>query len=232
MSVILAAKFEGETFQIEISDELEMIFLDRDITYDETIAALGGKGSSALELQKQWTDTPESVVIENFDLSKQNIVLMVADWVEHVWPIFYKAFPNDKRTYKAISTSRKYVNSKIYLQHVEPIWHKVNSAVDKARLNDTAAYHSALASLNVIDTLLNPDHWKCAAYNASKDSLVAAAHESMRYETNIDFQRFVAHKSVAYKTESDWQIRHAMKIIEYTQGKRSNWPEIGVSPWA
>lgn len=234
MSATITAHSTGETFQIEINDELEMIFLDRDIRYDETLAALGGSKSIALELYERWTDTPANVVIENFNLSKQNTILMIADWAEHVWPIFHKVFPGDKLTHEAIVTTRKYAGTKTFKQQVESAWYRVMTAVHDVHNVNTninvrhthsteAAIHAALAAQDTINTLLNPDNWKDLANNVSEYSLQASAFEALDREITVDFQG-----SVAYKAESDWQISHAMKVIEYAQGKRSNWPKIEI----
>lgn len=234
MSTLITAHSTGKTFQIEINDDLEMIFLDRDIRYDETLSALGGTKSTALELYERWIDTPANVVIENFDLSKQNITLMIADWAEHVWPIFHIVFPDDEHIHKAIVITKKFAHTTTFQQPVESAWYNTMVATNDANNANVrhahsteAAVHAALAAQDAINSLLSPDNWKDLANNVSEYSLQASAFEALDRDITVDFQG-----SVAYKAESDWQISHAMKVIEYAQGKRSNWPEIEVSPWA
>ena len=115
MSVIVTANFEGETFEVEIFNDGSLDFPDHDITYDQTVAALGGKKPATLKLYEYWhasVGCPLDVISSHIELPIGYFLKLASDWVDHVLYIYERAHNNDSIPRSVIEAVRAYADGK------------------------------------------------------------------------------------------------------------------------
>jgi hypothetical protein len=209
MAAQFTAAFEGEQFDVDITPDGELLFRDRDITYDQAMVAFGGS-TPATKLLDAWQDDPIQVICDNLGLDDGPLRLLAADWAEHVLPLFEKAYPGDKRPRKAIEAARDFVAGKITAKQLEQaraaVWAAARDAAwDAAR----AARDAARAARDAA--------W-AAAGTAARDA-ARAARDAARAA------RAAAAWDVARAAERSWQIRHFVRVMGHLQA-RKKWPKI------
>ena len=75
----------SEHFEHEITEDGELLFLDYNISYDETIEALGGKKSAALEYLEQWNKEPIPKFLALLGkFSREQAVFIAKVWLETI----------------------------------------------------------------------------------------------------------------------------------------------------
>ena len=84
MSLTFTAEYLGENFLVEVTHDGELLFLDHDIAYDETIAALGGKESAAVRLLDRWNEEATYTIGRKFILTIDQITGLKSDWAKHI----------------------------------------------------------------------------------------------------------------------------------------------------
>lgn len=87
MSLIFTATYQKEKFQVEVTRDGDLIFLDHDIAYDETIVALGGEESMALLLSNKWDDDKLSVIDFNLQMDIEHRLRLLRDYHDRVLKI-------------------------------------------------------------------------------------------------------------------------------------------------
>lgn len=71
-----------ENFEHEITEEGELLFLDYDLAYDETMAALGGEKSPALKYLEKWDKDPIPRFLTLLGkFSREQAVLIARTWL-------------------------------------------------------------------------------------------------------------------------------------------------------
>jgi hypothetical protein len=227
MSTDITIEYNEETFNIEIDDGLNMIFLDYNIIHDMAALEFGYPDTPALKLLQDWKSHPIDVVIDNLGLSKNQLVLLAADWAEHVFPIFHERFKYDQWVHEAIVAAREHTNSRLSAQSAENAWYNAMKAVNNvggSRILEGVLY-AAMAARDAVHSAFSGRDWKNLVRSVSYYALHGTAFEAMNQEAITDFPG-----SVAYEAEKNWQIRHALKVLEYTRGERASWPSVEVSP--
>jgi hypothetical protein len=227
MSTDITIEYGEEIFNIEIDDDFNMIFLDYNIVHDMAALEFGYPDTPALKLLQRWKSYPIDIVIDNVGLSKNQLVLIAADWAEHVFPIFHERFKYDQWVHEAIVAAREHANSASSVQSAENAWYNAMKAVNNVggSIILEGALCAARAARDAVHSAFSGRDWKNLIRNVSYDALHGAAFEATNQEAITDFPG-----SVAYEAEKNWQIRHALKVLEYTRGERANWPSVEVSP--
>lgn len=112
MSVIFTAQYKGERFQVEITRDGDLIFLDHDIEHDIAMAEFGDPETIAVRLSKKWQERPASVICKNLGLSISELAHLTIDWAETLLPVFEKTNRLDARLRNAIIYSRRLIEGK------------------------------------------------------------------------------------------------------------------------
>jgi hypothetical protein len=227
MSIFVSITWQGEKFEIEIDDDLDMNFLNYDIQYDRAAEEFGYGSTPALSLLKNWKNVPIELIIEEFGLPRDCVTLLAADWAERVFPIFHRKFPYDYRVYEAVSTARKPINSRAEKQTAEAAWYQVMRSASWATgsVAHEGAKHAALAVQGAIHSAFSHEQWKSLAISAAEEALLAVVCEKMGAKLVYEYRD--CHTGII---ERAWQIRHGMKAVEYAQGLRKDWPSVEVLP--
>lgn len=103
-------KFFNDTFDAEIHEDGTLVFLNYDIEYDIAMAEFGDPKTHALIVFNIWKDFPAVVIVKFMNLSDYELVMLAADWAEHVLPIFEKE-SNDQLPRRALIAARKYAKA-------------------------------------------------------------------------------------------------------------------------
>ena len=226
MSTFLTIEWQRQRFDIKIDDDLDINFLDYDIQYDQAAYEFGYSRTPAIDLLERWGKNPVEMIIRYFGLSRNQVVLLAADWAEHVWPIFHKHFPHDKRVREAIIAARKSANSDLNKQSTEAAWYNAMKAINETDTydNNGGAMYAASSARDVAHASFSDDGWWGLSESTSWYALHAVGHEASTGKIAIDYPG-----TVAYEAEKAWQVRHGLNVVKYVQGKRSDWPSVEVS---
>jgi hypothetical protein len=212
MSVIVDATYEGETFEVEITHDGELIFLDYNITHDLAALEFDYPDTDATKFYAKWQLHPVSAICYNLSLDKDTLRSLAADWAEHVLPFFELEYPEDKRPRLAIEAARDFVAGKIDRDALDDAGMAARGATSRwpAQMAEEAEL-AAGAAFWVTAKLASE-----AASEAASES-AWAAEAAARAETN--------RKAV----ETAWQIRRFVDCMEAI-GQGFDWPDIKVTP--
>jgi len=200
MTARFTATFKSEQFDVETTPDGELLFCDRDVTYDQAMVVFGGTATPAMELLDAWQDDPIAIICESLGLDEGTLRLLAADWAEHVLPLFEKAYPGDKRPRQAIRAARDFVAGKI-------------TAKQLARAQAAAAWAARAAAWEAAGAAAQEAAW-AAAWAAAGMAARAAA-----------WAAGAAARDAAREAERSWQIRHCVRVMERLQAGKK-WPKI------
>jgi len=112
MSVQFTVSYKGEKFEVEITREGDLIFIDYDIEYDLTMDEFGEPPTVAATMMKKWREKPCQIICENIGLLRGNLARLAVDWAEHVLPIFEEERDGDLRPRNAIQSAKDCLDGK------------------------------------------------------------------------------------------------------------------------
>lgn len=198
----IATFFEDEKVEVEISGDGKLTIVDHDIEYDIAFVAMGGEKTPAVRLMDIWLKNPADVICYNLGLEDNTLMLLAADWAEHVLPIFEKVRLKDKRPRLAIEATRDFVSGKITAAqldkaHQEAIHAAVKMAEEWPGTGAVAAAWSAAYAA-----------WAAAAWAWNK------AADWARRSTATDPH-----------LEQAWQVRRFVHVMECLQAGKP-WPPL------
>lgn len=95
MSAVFKATLEEKEFDIKITRDGELVFLDYDIECDFLRAELGETATPAMKLANEWIEDPIEFIVDIIQSNYPNIVKeisipMAIDFVEHILPAYEK----------------------------------------------------------------------------------------------------------------------------------------------
>lgn len=154
MSAVFKVTYEGKEFNIEITRDGELVFLDYDIELDRLRSELGEEPTVAVRLANEWIEDPiEGVITKikwNDTTAYRDLSHVVLDWAAHLLPIYENSFHDDASPRNAINTARKYINGKTsYVSLSNSRW----SISDAADLRDRFPYPGSGRKSLMIDIL-------------------------------------------------------------------------------
>jgi len=100
---------KNEDFLVEITDDLRIVFLDRDMEYDLSMCEFGEKIESC-RLYYDWYDVPLEIITLRMGLSESFVARLATDWAEHVLPIFESQYRSRKAPREAIDLMRTVID--------------------------------------------------------------------------------------------------------------------------
>ena len=204
MSLRLWIRYAGD-HEVEFSRDGVLSFCDPSAEYEVAFAAMGGTRTGAALLLDMWRSDPANLICQHLGLEHEAMALLVADWAEHVLPLFETRLPSDSRPRLAIEASRKYIS------------HEVTSdQVNDARRDAEAAERSA------------------SHHSPSRAALAAASTTWVALMPRMfaDARRVAIWSVKAAKdeqAEEAWQRRRFVHVMERLRDKKP-WPKIGETP--
>ena len=69
MSMVFTASYWGDEFQVEVTHDGDLVFLDYNIEHDEACLEFGYPRTSATILLERWRDNPSQTIAEKFELT-------------------------------------------------------------------------------------------------------------------------------------------------------------------
>lgn len=215
----MSASFEifspdHETVRIEILKDGNLYFPDNDIEYDITMTEFGEPETFAIQLFREWNSDRIEFILERLELSKQTIVMLAADFADHVLPLFEKEFPADGRPRKSIEGAR------IYASSIETEGERQNSikAFELAMKADDARHMAAGSGTR--SSLY-------AAYAAMSAGLAAGSHAPAE-NTVMSTASYAANAALNWNEEYNWQIRRFVDCMEALQAGKP-WPPLEIT---
>jgi len=221
MSAILTAILDKKSFLVEITREGQIFFPNYNIEYDLAMAEFGEPETVAIRIYNRWNKHPTDPILNMLDIEIKTIVLIAADWAEHVLPIFEKEHPNDPRPRNAIQAARHFLDLDDEIGKIELI--DLRESAMRAREDSaTAAADAALAAAEAADTALEAK--KVAAWGAMEASRVsqaameaAASDHTLRFDSTEWLTVFIS--------EESWQARRFVDVMEALQAGKP-WPPL------
>ena len=82
MSARFTAVFEGETFDIEITSDGELLLpgYEEQLEYEIAYAAMGGEKTLAIVLLARWESSPAEIMCHAINLPREVLIGLAADW--------------------------------------------------------------------------------------------------------------------------------------------------------
>lgn len=215
MSAVFIADSFGEKFQVEITREGQMIFLDHDIEYDIAMAEFGEPESHAVTLRNQWIENPCDIMALDLDVERPYLLLLAADWIERTVETFKKNRSAETVTSlkQAIDAIKKFATGKIGKARLMKLTTATRKHGSSAMVAANNAVKAALSD-NVVDFSL-----------ALQGVAFTAPLEFIHHDPKPQ-----SHKEVVeiQRKEAAWQIRRFVDCMEAVQaGKR--WPPLGAT---
>jgi len=84
MSLIFTASYWGDKFQVEVTHDGDLIFLDYNIVHDLAALEFGYPETSATKLLARWTDYPSKTIAETFELTGEQRRGLASDYSDHI----------------------------------------------------------------------------------------------------------------------------------------------------
>ena len=84
MSLVFTASYWGDKFQVEVTHDGDLIFLDYNIVHDLAALEFGYPETSATKLLKRWTDYPSKTIAETFELTGEQRRGLASDYSDHI----------------------------------------------------------------------------------------------------------------------------------------------------
>lgn len=84
MSTLLTATYEGNEYKIELDRDGNFFFVDYDIDYDLAMMEFGEPQTKAIIFRDKLKKSPVDCLIEYFGLDIDSMVMLAADFAEHV----------------------------------------------------------------------------------------------------------------------------------------------------
>jgi len=86
MSVVFRVLCDDSVHEIEITDSLEVVFLDHDVEFDYAEFQLGERPTECVQLLRRWEDNPINVIVDDLSLSQGLLSELALIWAEHFIP--------------------------------------------------------------------------------------------------------------------------------------------------
>ena len=233
MSVIIDATYKGETFEVEISHDGSLEFLNYNIRHDQAAAEFGYPVTVAIELLDAWKRDATKVISRHGSISMKHLALLALDWAEHVADA-YKVYGYDKR-----GGADRLVNILNSARHrIEPTGDNVSGenilnletlargAYDKIGEHPSEeAKYAARATYHAIMVL--PEFKR---QDEPVARIVASSAAECARSTSLDYLYLVlTENEEAAKKEELWQIRRFVDCMEAV-GQGFDWPDMKVTP--
>jgi hypothetical protein len=237
MTLKMRAKVGQEMMDIEISDAGELSFPGRgeQLEYETAFAAMGGEKSPALMWLSVWPAAPAELIcsdlvdIGDSYLARHNIVLLAADWVEHVLWIYEELTKNDFRPRDAVEAAVDFAEGRIDEDTLDEALESTSEAKDEAV--EVIAVHIAGAARSAAVAarrFVRNSNMVPSTLDAAASAIVAAGLWAVRDmdENDPDEDRV---KMDARTAEASWQARHFVHVMKNIQDGRP-WPKIEETP--
>jgi hypothetical protein len=225
MGVYLPIQCQGETHEVEITDDGEVFVLDHDIEEELAMAAFGAELPGCLKFVEVWNEeSPIEAITYHAGLDAPTLVLLAADWVEHVLWIYEELLMVDRSPRTALKITRRLQRGE------EPRWRTKQAiayslAAAKLAKTWTAARSGATlvgeASNYVVRGFMQPDE---ASYAAKMAAM--AARTAVGWYASADKQTF---NEAAADEERDWQVRRFIDVMNAIQNDEP-WPPLEATP--
>jgi len=235
MSITLTATLGPKCFLVKITREGQMIFLDHDIAYDLSMAEFGEHKTPGVFLLNLWEEAPYKVIFKHLELSKHDNVLLLADYAEHVLPIYEKWSRNDSRPRNAIQTTREYLNAYVGSDRLDneissaeqsaaEALETARMASEEAAFEDVALAIAAAAAAEAAWTTVKMASWASGVLRwmaaATSESAIVAAMWAAKAGIWPEDSR---------AREISWQICRLVDVMEAVQAGKP-WPSIKGTP--
>lgn len=254
--VITSYSDPPEEFLVEITDDLRIVFLDRDIEYDLALCEFGEKLESCA-LHNDWYDVPLEIITLKMGLDDVFITRLAMDWAKHVIPVFRSKFPirdskvckdsidNMNEAFDAVSKAIRLYNKRTFeYSFNELLWDSKDDQdsifygkdppadIQKVREGVIVARYSLSGSIVLINNLLNNTR-------SALSEIIRAVKFSV---SNCTWRagNFAAHAmgmmvsnapesekfKAAERAEQEWQIRRFMDVYNACVVEGLDWPPL------
>lgn len=228
MSTIFTARYLFDDFEVEITREGNLLFLDYDVQYDVVMAEFGEPETVAVMLLEEWKDDPLDVICRRLGLEKQPLIYLAADWAEHVLPEFQDYDKDDKRPEEAIKIARKCAE-----EIGTPEEGKAIAATEAAHNARMAAENARdWASRSAAASAATSAFWAAKAAAEifySKPQSIVYVSDAARAAQRAAARAHAGRREAARLAELAWQIRRFVDCMEAVQSGKP-WPPLGATP--
>jgi hypothetical protein len=233
MSVIVTANHDGETFDVEVFHDGHIEFPDRDLRHEQAMAEFTDDESAVVQLYRRWKEFPADVIFENFELPKNSHPLLVADYAEHVLPLFETICPEEQRPRLAIMAIRGFAAGNVSFRELSDAANATWAAVRKAEL--AAVVVAVRADEDELGRVVaDVAVWAArgALWDASPSTgqAIQAARAAARSVANsVSSDTESQYWRQAHAAEVAWQVRRFVDAMEAV-GQGFDPPGIGATP--
>lgn len=234
MSAVFKATLEEKEFDIKITREGELVFLDYDIECDFLRAELGETATPAIKLANEWIEDPIEFIVDIIQSNYPNIVKeisipMAIDFVEHILPAYEKglSLPLESSTLRhTVKYARAFADNNVDRKKLYDYGTKLLKESEQAYKVSTGSnyfppeYAAAWAGYMLTKyILLNYKYRRMFdLYEISKDCALVMMKNRVRGKSFVEDK-----KDEGYQREISWQIRRSVDVMEALQDAKP-WP--------
>jgi hypothetical protein len=237
MTLKMRVKVGKEMMDIEISDAGELSFpgQEEQLEYEIAYTAMGGTKTAALMWLSVWPAAPAEIICAdlldtgNSYLDRYRMVLLGADWVEHVLRIYEEHNKGDSRPRYAVEAAVRYIDGLIDEDGLYEAHDAASMAYDEAvGISELHAASAACSAPRAAKSLLWGSDPSIYVFDGASSAIVAAGLWAVRDmdENDPDEDRV---KMDARTAEASWQARHFVHVMKNLRDGKP-WPKIEETP--
>jgi hypothetical protein len=214
VTIVITVTCEGLDHRLEFRDDGEVVMLDHSEKLVRSFVAFGAKPPECMEEIDKAREWPIGYLFDHLKADRKTIVLLACDFAEHVLPIWYEYYKDD-RPKKAIQASRKYLSGKSKLATLERAGAAAQAAADEAWAAAADAAWGAAAQAAVD-----------AAWEAADAAGSAEAVSASEWAETAAYRQARAHgddPDVAVSAERKWQVGKAVQVLEAVSRGEDPW---------
>ena len=162
-------------------------------------------------------------------MARYNMVLLAADWAEHVLGIYEEQNKNDFRPRDAVEAAVRYIDGLIKEDDLDEAHDAASMAYDEAvGISELHAASAACSAPRAARSLMRGSDPTATVLDVAASAIVAAGLWAVR-DRDMDKDEDDDTKLLARGTEASWQARHFVHVMKNLRdGKK--WPKIEETP--
>lgn len=239
-----AIRFDVDTnfvyLNVEITRDGEIRFLNYDIEYDLAMVEFGEPTTPAVNFFTEWRKNRAYTILKSTNLltDKNSRMMLLADFADHVLPVFKNAYPIDLRIEDLIGVSRKYamLQEAVTAADTQKLdiarWGAIgiaSMAKEKSKKLRSRAYQEMNDKLVKLAAKYRAARQAAeAAVSASIPEAVGAVYAATAAAHYAEPLEYLDKWHQAHNEESLWQLRRFFDVYEAIQAGRQ-WPPLEVT---
>jgi len=238
MSVIVTANHEGETFEVELFQNGDIVITGFDENFYRAAMEFGYETPNAIDMIDMWREIPEDLISSSFDIPDEWRSRLALDWAEHVLFIYKERYQYDSRPTQALRAARAYwddpseqTDYQLRFMIVEVSKCEHENSYPTVPANQATKVHAiGNAASAIYRAVSSADSISGPVQKESTIQYAAAYARWARSVYEVGHMDLSDPKHTAVEIlERAWQVRRFVDCLEIV-GKGGKWPPMEITP--